>query len=181
VIAAGVPRNTGDIDVTVESPRTGTRGLVDALTAHGLSLRDVGDVPTFIAQTRVIPALHTATDLPVDVVLAGPGLEEEMLARVVMRRIGRNNIPFVDTADLIALKVLAGRDKDLEDVRALLRASPADLSPDVARKRVAELGALIDDTTLVATFDRLAVAPTRSKPAATSRRRSPARTKKTKR
>ena len=156
VIAAGVPRLTADIDVTVEVPRGGATALVSALERHGFTLRAVGDVATFVAETRVIPALHVASALPVDVVLAGPGLEEDMLARVQMRVVGGVGVPFVDTADLIALKLLAGRDKDVEDVRALIRAAPAELSLEVARRRVAELGALLDDSTLITRFDELA-------------------------
>ncbi len=155
VIAAGVPRLTADIDVTVEAPRGGTRALVAALARHGIALRDIGDVSTFIASTRVLPAVHVPSQLPIDVILAGPGLEEEMLSRVVKRSIGGAKIPFIATADLIALKILAGRDKDLEDVRALVRAKVPKLSLVVARRRVATLGALLDDSTLVATFDRL--------------------------
>ncbi len=155
VIAAGVPRLTADIDVTVEAPRGGTRALIAALARRGIAMRDIGDVETFIAETRVIPAIHVASQLPIDVVLAGPGLEDEMMARVQLRSVGAVEIPFVDLADLIALKLLAGRDKDLEDVRALVRAEPAGLSLELARERVAVLGALIDDSTLVATFDRL--------------------------
>lgn len=158
VVAAGVPRATADIDVTVEVPRGGARALTTALERHGFSLRPVGDVTTFIAETRVIPVDHVASELPVDVVLAGPGLEEEMLARVQRRTVGGVEIPFVDTADLIALKLLAGRDKDLEDVRSLVRAAPPELSFEVARQRVADLGALLDDTTLIATLDRILAA-----------------------
>jgi hypothetical protein len=180
VIAAGVPRLSADIDVTVETPRGGTRALIAALAKHGIVIRDVGDVATFIAETRVVPALHVASRLPVDVVLAGPGLEEDMMARVLRRSVGAAQIPFVDTADLIALKILAGRDKDLEDVAALGRAAPPELSLEVARRRVAELGALIDDSTLTATFDRLMKpAAPRVRPATrstTKTRRKPTKT-----
>lgn len=155
VVAAGVPRLTADIDVTVAVPDGGPGALMAALEREGLRLRDIGDVATFIAETRVIPVVHVASDVPVDVVLAGPGLEEEMLGRARMRKIGTARIPFVDLADLIALKILAGRDKDLEDVRALLRASPPELSVDLARQRIADLGALLDDSTMIETFDEL--------------------------
>lgn len=124
VIAAGVPRLTADIDVTAELPAGGAHVLVDRLAEHGFALRDLGDVATFIAQTRVIPVVHRASGIPVDVVLAGPGLEEDMLG--------------------------------LEDVRALVRAAPAGLSLEDARARVAELGALLDDTLLLASFDAIA-------------------------
>lgn len=156
IVAAGVPRLTADIDVTVEVPRGGAEALMAALEGEGLRLRDIGDAASFIAETRVIPVVHVASDLPVDVVLAGPGLEEEMLARARPRQVGTALIPFVDLNDLIALKLLAGRNKDLEDVRALIRASPPDLSLDLARRRIADLGALLDDSTLIVTFDNLA-------------------------
>lgn len=155
LIAAGVPRLTADIDVTVELPRGGPDALVAALVESGFALRDVGNVERFITDTRVVPAMHEATRLPVDVVLAGPGLEEEMLARVRTRKVGRVGIPFVDTPDLVALKLLAGRPKDLEDVRALVRAAPRDLSLVIARRRVAVLAALLEDESLLSTFDRI--------------------------
>lgn len=164
LIAAGVPRLTADIDVTVEVPRDGVDTLVAALRRNGFDLREVGDIRRFITETRVVPAVHARTRLPVDVVLAGPGLEEEMLARVRRRKVGRVAIPFVDTADLVALKLLAGREKDLEDVRALVRAAPNDLSLAVARRRVAALAALLEDDLLVATFDRIARAKRRRTP-----------------
>jgi len=155
VIAAGVPRLTADIDVTVELPAGGAREVVAALHSHGFAVREIGDVETFIAQTRVIPVVNIASKVPVDVVLAGPGLEEEMLGRTLARVIRGVSIPFVSTTDLVALKLLAGRDKDLEDVRGLLRARPADLELDEAEQRVAELGAALDDSTLSETFARL--------------------------
>lgn len=155
VIAAGAPRLTDDIDVTVELPRGGTEALVAALAKRRFRLREVGDVESFIARTRVVPLVHEKTGIPVDVVLAGPGLEIEMLRRAKKRRIASATIPFVANEDLIALKLLAGRTKDLEDVRTLVRARPKDLALDIARKRVAELGELLDDATLLATFDRI--------------------------
>ncbi|KAB2896289.1 MAG: nucleotidyl transferase AbiEii/AbiGii toxin family protein [Kofleriaceae bacterium] len=155
VAAAGVPRFTADIDVTVELPRTGVRELLSVLASHGFAMRDVGDVTTFIAETRVVPVDHVASQMPVDIVLAGPGLEEEMLQRVRVHRIGGRQIPFIDTADLVALKMLAGRPKDLEDVRGLVRARPASLSLEVARSRVGDLAAMVDDSTLLTTLDRI--------------------------
>jgi hypothetical protein len=178
VIAAGVPRLSADIDVTVELPRGGTRALIAALRRHHFELRDLdGDVAAFIAETRVIPALHAPTRMPIDVVLAGPGLEEEMLGRVHVRTVGAVAVPFVDTNDLIALKLLAGRTKDHDDVRALARAAPADLSLATARQRVAALAALVDDSTLLSTFDRLVAEPPPPPKPRPPRSRAPARKK----
>jgi hypothetical protein len=155
VIAAGAPRLTDDVDVTVEPPAGGTKAIVKALARNGIRLRPVGDIDTFIAQTRVIPAVHVASAMPIDIVLAGPGLEMEMLDRARKRRLGRAQIPFVANEDLVALKILAGREKDLEDVRTLVRGSASEIDWKVARARVVELGEALDDSNLIATFDRI--------------------------
>lgn len=155
VIAAGVIRTTLDIDVTVEVPRSGPLTLLDGLRRGGFVMKNVGDVTTFIAETRIIPVRHEACGISVDVVLAGPGLEEEIMGRVRMRKVGGKPVPFIDTVDLVALKVLAGRPKDLEDVRSLVRARIPELSLDLARRRVSELGYMVDDSTLARTLERI--------------------------
>jgi len=76
---------------------------------------------------------------------------------------GRVQIPFVETNDLLVLKTLAGREKDLEDVRALLRSASKEIDLTVVQSRLRELGALIDDSTLVDLFDQQ-VAATAKKP-----------------
>jgi hypothetical protein len=59
--------------------------------------------------------------VPVDVVLAGPGLEEMMMGRARRVRLDRANVPVVAPEDLVVLKILAGRPQDLSDVETLLR------------------------------------------------------------
>lgn len=155
VIALGVPRVTADVDVTVEETAEGSHRLLEVLEAK-FALRVTKNVDAFIATARVIPLIHRESMLPVDVVIAGPGLEMEILGRVHRRRIGRGPmIPFIAPADLLALKVLAGRPRDLEDVRALLRAKVKDLSIPSVRSTLRTLGRLLDDSTLLPSFDAL--------------------------
>lgn len=155
VIAAGGVRFTADVDVTVEPPPSGAKGLVVALERAGFGLTDIDDVDAFISVTRVIPMLHVATGIPVDVVLAGTALEDAMFARAEKKRIGGVTAPFVALADLVALKLLAGRPKDIEDVETLVRARPPGLDLKEARRRVVELGAALDDSAMIATFDSI--------------------------
>ena len=98
--------------------------------------------------------------------------EQEMLGRSIRRKVGRVQIPFVETNDLLVLKILAARDKDLEDVRALLRSASKEIDESVVRARLHELGLLVDDSTLVALFDRQVAAVTPTKPSRARRRRS---------
>jgi hypothetical protein len=119
-IVYGVARMTADVDVTVQAPagRT-TADWLAVVESHGFEARFAD--PAFVAATRVFPLVHRATQLPVDVVVAGPGLEDEFMTRAVRREVEGVVVPVVDVSDLVILKVLAGRPKDEEDVTMLVR------------------------------------------------------------
>ena len=117
VVVYGVPRLSADVDVTLAlMPDTPEHFARDMQTA-GFSLR-VND-PDFVQRTRVMPFVHVATGMPLDVVLAGSGLDEEFLDRAVPTDVGGTRVPMIDRTDLIIAKILAGRPKDLDDARAL--------------------------------------------------------------
>lgn len=171
VIAAGAVRTTADIDITTED--VPPELLQQALKKAGFVLRrDIEGLDELVRHHRILPLEHARSGLQLDVVRAGPGLEEQMMDRAILRRVGRTSIPFVSTDDLLVLKVLAGRAKDLEDVRALLRAAAAEVDVSTVSERLAALGALIDDSSLVATFDQLVAE------GAPPRRRAPVRARR---
>lgn len=74
-----------------------------------------------------------------DVVLAGPGLEELFLSRARLVQVGRVTIPVISPEDLIVAKILAGRPKDLEDIRGVLRERLSSLDVEVIRSTLAML------------------------------------------
>jgi Nucleotidyl transferase of unknown function (DUF2204) len=113
---------------------------------------DIEGVADLIEHHRILPMVHAKTGYQLDVVRAGPGPEQEMLSRSIKRRVGAVQIPFVETNDLLVLKILAGREKDLEDVRALLRTESSEIDKRVVVSRLETLAAIIDDSTLVASF-----------------------------
>lgn len=115
----GRPRMTTDVDVTARLGPVETTGLVAALGQEGFALR-ISATPAFVTQTRVLPMVHEPTGFAVDIVLAGPGLEDEFLARAVAVDIGGVSVPVISPEDLIVTKVLAGRAKDIEDIRGVL-------------------------------------------------------------
>ncbi len=127
----GSPRLTADIDITVELGSVATEALLAALVKRGFEPRF--DDSEFVATTRVLPVVHQATGLPADVVLGGPGLEELFLSRSVMIDVGGVEVPVASAEDLIAMKLLSGREKDLADVRAILRARNGTLNIDMVR------------------------------------------------
>ena len=59
--------------------------------------------------------------MPLDIVLAGSGLEDEFLDRAREVDIGGTTVPLIDREDLLIAKVLAGRPKDVGDAQSLWR------------------------------------------------------------
>lgn len=170
VIAAGVVRFTADLDITTED--VPAEALRRQLGKAGFVLRrDIAGLAELVAHHRILPLEDRATGFHLDVVRAGPGLEEELLSRAVLRRVGRMKIPFVSTSDLVALKVIAGREKDLEDVRALLRSETPELDVRAVRSVLERLASAIDDSTLVPLFEQQLAAVEAARRPLTRRRR----------
>jgi hypothetical protein len=151
-ILHGVDRLTADVDITVDPGPHPTTRLVSGLTQAGFELR-VSDVGGFVDATRVLPFVHRATRIPVDVVLAGPGLEELFLARAEERAIGGVRVPVAAAEDLIAMKILAGRPRDAEDVLSILRARASTLELDRVRATLDLLEKALDQADLRPAFE----------------------------
>jgi Nucleotidyltransferase of unknown function (DUF6036) len=115
----GRPRLSADVDITaaITSPHD---EFVAAMEAAGFDLR-VSDWRPFLARTRVLPLVHRATELPLDVVFAGPGLEDDFLDRARTVDLAGMMVPVISPEDLVVTKLLAGRAKDVEDVRTILQ------------------------------------------------------------
>lgn len=130
-IVWGSPRLSADVDVTASLERTDLAGYVEAMRNHGFDVV-FGDAD-FVARTRVIPFVHRDSRMPLDIVLSGPGLEEEFLQRAVSVDVAGTTIPVISPEDLIVTKILAGRPKDIEDIRGVIHERKDSL--DVARIR----------------------------------------------
>jgi hypothetical protein len=76
----------------------------------------------------VLPIVHVATNMPVDVVWGGPGLEELFWESSQAVDMGGVLIPVATAEHLIVMKLLAGRPKDLDDCAAIARGTDVDVS-----------------------------------------------------
>lgn len=108
----------------------------------------------FVERTRVLAFVHQRTRMPVDVVLAGPGLEEEFLQRAVSVDLGSTSIPVISPEDLIITKVLAGRAKDIEDVRGVTHERRASLDVDRIRSILGLLEEALSRSDLLPEFEK---------------------------
>ena len=128
----GRPRLTTDVDVTIQLGSGRTEALLATLATAGFRL-GFAATDAFVRVTRVLPLVHESSGMPLDIVLGGPGLEDQFLDRAITVRIGELSVPVISPEDLIVTKVLAGRAKDIEDIRGLLAARAA--SMDIAYVR----------------------------------------------
>jgi len=152
VLVWGRPRLTGDVDVTIFLDPEQPDAFVAAMTKAGFDLR-VTDVHDFVARTRVFPFTHAASGLALDVVLGGPGLEEEFLRTARPVDVGGVTVPVIGPEELIVTKVLAGRAKDLDDVRGILAAQGETLDLPRVRGLIGALEAAIDQSDLLPCFE----------------------------
>jgi hypothetical protein len=152
-ILHGVARLTADVDITVRLPATiSSAALAHALERHGFALRETD--PTFVARTSVLPFMHLATSLPLDVVLAGPGLEEQFFARTEIRDIEGVRARVASAEDLIVMKTLAARSKDAEDVAAILASYGTRLDVGYIRETLRLLEDALGQSDLIPAFER---------------------------
>jgi hypothetical protein len=174
----GAARVTVDVDVTVRLGKVTPARLAIALERHGFTLR-VND-PSFVRTTRVLPVLHVRTSIPADLVLAGPGLEDTFLERAMVHEFGGVRVPVARVEDLIVMKILAGRDKDLDDVAAIVAARGPVLNAGEIQTLLAMVESALGQSDLIPTWERLrpTAKPTgKRKPA---KRKTPASRKRTK-
>lgn len=150
-------RSTRDLDIVLAA--TGDRQTDDAV--RGLRMRGYGDHPTkpmlfrkdgrLFGVRLVSPSLDTDDDTTaiVDVLTGCSGIEPEVVAAAEVQEVlPRFFIPVARTGHLVALKVLAARPQDLEDVRVLLR-SMGDAELNLARESLVliERRGFLEDST----------------------------------
>ncbi len=152
VVVRGHPRMTADLDLTIQASDDDLPELVRGLTAAEFDVR-VEDVEDFVRKTRVMPVVHRPTTMPVDVVVAGTPLESLFLAGATLEDFGGVDAPVISAEHLVVTKLLAGRPKDLEDVRGVLAASGADFDDAAARDLLEQLDAALDRSDLAPALD----------------------------
>ena len=149
----GSSRLTADVDVTVDPGNVALSTLIEDLDCAGFDRRTEDE--EFTRRTRVLPLIHRDSGLPVDVVLAGSALEQAFLDRVTPLEAAGVRVPVMSAEDLVAVKILAGRDKDLEDARAVLLAQRSQLNLGQVREVLTILEAALDRSDLLPLLDRL--------------------------
>ena len=147
----GVPRTTNDIDITIQLGERSLSSIVDPLRNAGFTPLVTSE--GFHRETRIYPVFHKRSGWKVDLVLAGTGIEEIFLESAHVFHFKNKEIRVVAPEHLVALKILASRPKDLEDVRGLIRI--ADLDHARVDETLRTLEQLLDQSDLRPVYARL--------------------------
>jgi hypothetical protein len=137
-ILHGAARLTADVDATIDLGGRPVAGLVDALVREGFMPR-VDDPAEFVARTHVLPTVHVGSGMGVDLVVAGTGIEALFFERSQRRTVEGVSVPVASAEDVVIMKILAGRPKDLDDASAILAAQGARMGIDPVRATLREL------------------------------------------
>lgn len=141
VLVYGEPRLTRDIDVTLGVDIDRFAEVKAAALALGLT--PLVDSDSFVQDTMVYPCVDGASGIRVDFILSFSPFETEALSRAREVRVGTTPVRFVSLEDLIILKLVAGRERDLEDIRTLM-AKNRDIDRDWIERWLGELGQALD-------------------------------------
>jgi hypothetical protein len=154
VAAYGRPRLTADVDVTIEAMGAGASEVIAMLDPHGFAPRFALSAER-LREARLLPMVHVPSGFPLDLVIASPGLDEEFLARARPLDLGGVEAPVVSVEDLVVMKVLAGRRKDLEDVRGVLAVQEDRVDLARVRDLLGALASATGERKLLARLERL--------------------------
>lgn len=149
----GRPRLTRDIDALVDLPDERWVELLAA--AHRLGIEPRIDAPLeFAARSRVLLLRHVPSQIDIDVILGALPFEREAVAAGRTHSLGPIEVRLPRIEDLMIMKALAQRPRDLIDLEALLDTHPeADL--ETVRRWVREFATAATLPELLATFDTL--------------------------
>ena len=137
----GEPRATIDVDVTVSVNEDELRGTVPAISERFRPA--VADPVAFVEETRVLP-LDTADGVRIDVIFALLPFELDAIRRARDVSIAGRTVRVVTAEDLVLMKIISERPRDLADAEAIVRRRAAALDRGYLEPRIRELASALD-------------------------------------
>src|SRR4030043_454817 len=123
VLVYGEPRLTRDIDITLGISVDGLNRVKRIIPIIGLKSL-VQKEKEFVEQNMVLPTIDKRSGIRVDFIFSFSPYERQAIERAKDIKLGRTSVRFASLEDLVIHKVIAGRARDLEDVRSILLKNP---------------------------------------------------------
>jgi hypothetical protein len=84
----------------------------------------VKDVEAFVKKTLVLPCQDPGTGIRIDLIFSFSPYEHQAMGRAHAVQVGKARVRYATLEDVVIHKMIAGRPRDLEDVRAMLAKNP---------------------------------------------------------
>jgi predicted nucleotidyltransferase len=146
-LVRGEPRTTQDVDFVLEIDVPRCLQLLDELggTAFQPLFPEVAEV---VEKAFLLPLRHTQTQTKVDLAVGMTGFEQAAIRRATSESIGGHQVPVVTAEDLILMKTLASRPRDVEDVSKIVTRQQGKLDWDYLLSTAAQLQETLDQDIL---------------------------------
>ncbi len=119
VLLHGEPRLTRGIDITLGVDTSALTKVLALAKTIGL-IPSVRDVEQFVRKTNVLPLSDKRATIRVDLIFSITPYEAQAIQRAESRSMQGTPIRFATVEDLVIHKLVAGRPRDLEDIRGIL-------------------------------------------------------------
>ncbi|MBM4350899.1 MAG: nucleotidyl transferase AbiEii/AbiGii toxin family protein [Deltaproteobacteria bacterium] len=123
VLLYGEPRLTRDIDITLGVGVEGLAKVKKVISTIGLKSL-IEKEKEFVERNMVLPTLDKKSGIRVDFIFSFSPYERQAIERAKDIRLGRSLVKFASLEDVVIHKVIAGRARDLEDVKSVLLKNP---------------------------------------------------------
>ena len=115
----GEPRLTKDIDITLGVGPEFLEKIIKIVEKLKLKIL-IKDPVNFVKETFVLPVIDNHYGIRIDFIFSVSEFEQNAIKRAKKVKINSYPVKFASIEDLIIFKMIAGRERDLEDVRVLL-------------------------------------------------------------
>ncbi len=119
----GKPRFTIDLDAIFLASIKDIPKILDLAKREGIEAR-IQDAVEFAKKNRVLLLRHSESNINIDISLGILPFEEEVVDRSVLHNAGLLSVRLPTPEDLIILKAIAHRPKDLLDIREIALNNP---------------------------------------------------------
>lgn len=126
----GKPRFTEDVDAVFILSIEDIPSLIEIAKAEKIVPR-IEKADEFARKNRVLLLVHSPTETKIDISLGALPFEEEMVKRGTIQSSATLSVRLPTPEDLIIMKAIAHRPKDMEDIRAVV-----DKQSRLDRKRI---------------------------------------------
>lgn len=149
----GEPRVTKGVDLVVLADLEDCERLIESAAVHGIEPR-TSDAVEFAQTTRVLLLRHGATGVELDFSLGALPFEADLVANSRPTTISGVRFRLARPEDIIIMKALALRPRDVADITAIVEAND-DLDLDRVRAIVSEFSAVLEEGDMLSELERI--------------------------